>query len=1022
MAEERKVVPTEACKLLLRKQERTINSISHAVINFRKLGQAKMTEQAGHRQQFLKEQLKEAKDLDSQIYLASSEEMIASHPYFTEDRFTKAIEEYHEAIAMMQGYLVSQSAPVLDNSIASVASESRNESRSIARLPRVELPRFDGEIREWEHFRDRFESLIINDASLSDADRLHFLNSSLTGKALKSISHLRITAANFPTAWSILNDEYEDQRELVTNYLKSLISLPSINRTSPESYSNLRSTIVTAVQALRNLERSPDTCFDLVILLATEQFDPETKREWDFKLSEHKNFASLEDLLKFLQTYPKVGAAAEPTRPAQPKAASNKQTVSPRKPQRLVSHLGVTTKNTCFVCNADHLLYMCEAFRALPVENRLKLIKENKRCINCFSSKHFLKNCTNTRRCQECSGPHHTLLHKTDSKLPNEKKLETIVENQSCNVSASLCLLNSGDYGQVLLPTARIKVYSPNSRTANLRAIVDPGSQATLLTERAAQLLHLSCSSRLTQVTSVGNLHVKSHAVSRIGIGAIDKSEPFLSTNIIIVGDLTRYRPSQFTSGNLPQHLNKLQLADDPLSSAPFDIILGSNVCTMLLRPGIVQTTVNEPAALNTIFGWVIFGNSPLSSFQSDVSINHITTSSLHADLQRFWELETIPDQSSMTSEEDQCEQHFLSTHTRRSDGRYVVRLPFKNPPPISIGNSHAKALKCLEHLRRRLDKDVEISKEYDEFMRVYENLGHMERISKTKQPLQCLYIPHHGVYKRNSESSQLRVVFNASSLTTSGQSLNDCLLAGPKLQNDLSSIILRWRQFKFVLISDISKMFRQIMVDPRDADYQRVLWRSSSSDSVREYRLLTVTYGTTCAPYLALRVIRQLAQDEGSHYPLALSIIKNQMYVDDFLFGGDSIDEVLSSRDHLIALLKKGGFTLSKWSGNHSSLLRDINSSDHVVRLDTEFSLSPSLKVLGIVWRPTEDVFSFNVSSSVTVPLTKRSVLSTIARLYDPLGWITPVSIKAKILMQRLWQDQMGWDEEMPPQLLNDW
>lgn len=447
--------------VLLRKQDRVLTTFANAITNFKKLGQARMTEAAAtQRLQYLREQLKEGKELDAQLFMAASSELRKTHFYFTEDQLSRGIEDYHGACEYLQGFVVSRSDPALESTAShrnsTVLSESRAESKSIALLPRVELPRFEGEIKEWENFRDRFDSLIKKDSSLTDADRMHYLNSVLKGKALETISHLRVTAANFPIAWEILTDEFDNKRELTIAHLKSLISLPSIIRTAPDSYRDLRARLITTVQSLKNLDRSPDSCFDLVILLATEQFDSETKREWDFKLSEHNNYPSLEDLLKFLQTYAKAGATESN---ANSKVAQHKQTGAKRKSSKLASHSGVTKTGNCIACSSDHLLYRCDAFRELTVENRFKLVKENNRCINCFSPKHLLANCTNKWRCQECSGLHHTLLYKGDSKTQSKQRSEPSASPVMVRETSSHLLSHTSGTNQVLLPTARVKIY-----------------------------------------------------------------------------------------------------------------------------------------------------------------------------------------------------------------------------------------------------------------------------------------------------------------------------------------------------------------------------------------------------------------------------------------------------------------------------------------------------------------------------------------------------------------------------------
>lgn len=132
--------------------------------------------------------------------------------------------------------------------------------------------------------------------------------------------------------------------------------------------------------------------------------------------------------------------------------------------------------------------------------------------------------------------------------------------------------------------------------------------------------------------------------------------------------------------------------------------------------------------------------------------------------------------------------------------------------------------------------------------------------MTRLKNPIQSIFpiivnLPHHPII-RESQTTILRVVFNGSSIISNGTSINDHMHIGPKLQLDLLSIVSQWRSYSFVLLADIAKMYRQILVDPRDRDYQRILWRESSELKIEEFQLNTVTYGTRSAPYLALRVL----------------------------------------------------------------------------------------------------------------------------------------------------------------------
>lgn len=371
--------------------------------------------------------------------------------------------------------------------------------------------------------------------------------------------------------------------------------------------------------------------------------------------------------------------------------------------------------------------------------------------------------------------------------------------------------------------------------------------------------------------------------------------------------------------------------------------------------------------------------------------------------------------------EEENCEQHFLSTHARTQSGRYIVRLPFKANYPLNVGEILKGALSLYHKLEHRLSQRPEVSSQYQEFLAEYEFLGHMKEVDEHEISSLHVYFPYHFVLRESSKTTKLRVVFNASYKSSNGKSLNDFLMIGLKLQQDITTISLRWRQFRYVYSADIEKMFRQILIHPEDADFQRILWRSPRSSTVQHYRLLTVTYGLAAAPYLAMRVLRQLAVDEGSDFPKAVPIFEDSIYVDDTLFGADELEELSEIRRQLVALLKRGGFRLRKWAANDSESLTDIpedqcESGDHLLAGDE------TLKILGLSWSSREDFFRFVLTPYEQATHTKRSVLAFIAKLYDPLGWASPVIVSAKILMQELWLSQNDWDTPIPVEFERKW
>ena len=169
-------------------------------------------------------------------------------------------------------------------------------------------------------------------------------------------------------------------------------------------------------------------------------------------------------------------------------------------------------------------------------------------------------------------------------------------------------------------------------------------------------------------------------------------------------------------------------------------------------------------------------------------------TEDLDEKLEQFWKIEEVHTQKKKQIQQDFCEIHFSKTHTRDREGRFIVELP--KDDKVKLGDSFEQALRRFKSLERRLEKNAELKKEYTELLQDYENQGHMSQIQDEEDETthQVYYIPHQPVIRESSVSTKLRVVFDAPAKTSLGTSLNDVLLPGPNLQNDLVQILFRFR------------------------------------------------------------------------------------------------------------------------------------------------------------------------------------------------------------------------------------
>ncbi|XP_054286072.1 uncharacterized protein LOC129002359 [Macrosteles quadrilineatus] len=247
--------------------------------------------------------------------------------------------------------------------------------------------------------------------------------------------------------------------------------------------------------------------------------------------------------------------------------------------------------------------------------------------------------------------------------------------------------------------------------------------------------------------------------------------------------------------------------------------------------------------------------------------------------------------------------------------------------------------------------------------------------------------------------------------------------MPGPKLQNDISDVLLYFRCHKFVFTCDIRQMYRQILVAEDDKKYQLIFWRSNPDESLQVLKLNTVTYGLNCSPFIAIRTLQQLVKDEGHSYPKASEILTKSIFYDDIIAGAESLDEALSAQNELKNLLSRGGFELRKWISNAPQLLDQVPIEHKETPVELTENSEAFFSVLGLKWTPESDMLSYKVKDvEISAILTKRRILSTIAKLYDLPGFLTPVIFWAKKLIQYLWTTGLTWDEPVPNDVRTKW
>ncbi|XP_037821167.1 uncharacterized protein LOC119610134 [Lucilia sericata] len=674
------------------------------------------------------------------------------------------------------------------------------------------------------------------------------------------------------------------------------------------------------------------------------------------------------------------------------------------KVKQFKAHYNKVDSLQCKICKENHKLITCNKFLNMDYKNRVSTLKKFRFCFNYLTIGHMYGDCKSPNGCSKCKRKHHTLMHKDFIKKSTQNQVNdgSQIDNQSNN--------NQVQSSNIAGPSG-------------VRALIDPCSDESFISEKIQKLLNLPTSPVTAEITGLGGGVIsKSSKMAFLEIGSLFEQNLSLNIKALVVPQVTSNVPTHSFVPLTENDLPNLTFADPKFyESGKIDLLLGGDLYPLILREGVQHGIFNSLVAQETIFGWIVTGPTPNNVSPQFIKMSYMTKVSINDQLTKFWELEEVSRRKILSEEDKKCEEIYCSTTTRNSEGRYVVTLPFKNNFPVLGPNRHIAVSQFLRNEKSLLRKP-EFKAQYDEVLKEYITLEHMEKIEESESS-PSYYLPHHGVFKPESTTTKMRIVFNASSVSSNGKSLNDMLYVGPILQADLVVLILKWRFFQFVFNADISKMYRQILLKKEHRQFQKIVFRSSGENEIEDFQLNTITFGVNCAPFLALRTLLKLADDEERCFPLGSRILRECMYVDDALVGAHSIPDALEARNQLIGILDTAGFELRKWASNSKQILKNLPQEHLLNSSFLSLDDKSNAKTLGVRWNAAEDYFYFTTEKiKFKTAYTKREVLSIIARLFDPAGWLAPVIITAKILMQQMWLDKIDWDEHIKPVALQKW
>ena len=685
----------------------------------------------------------------------------------------------------------------------------------------------------------------------------------------------------------------------------------------------------------------------------------------------------------------------------------------------------------CVLCNQPHRLWHCVSFRSLSATDRFNTVKSHKLCYNCLRSSHQTETCGKKSVCsvQGCNGKHTMWIHcdqllalNTDNSQTGSTQGSTDA-NAGAKSAASYASVDQNDHRDgscalaaatrgTLMPIVEVTVTGDNG-SQKCFALLDTGSSQSFCSSdlvnklgiysRTSDLSLTTLTSTVTSQSKVVDLSVSSVSVT------LEMKDVYVVNHIPVTS--TSLDVSKFP------HLSDLTClpayGPGPIS---VDLLIGQDNADALVPLEVRRGSPGQPFAMLTMLGWCLNGQVATDKVSRKVISNFVTTRSVEDDVNRLWRIENegLDDHLSW-SREDQSVIDFWDSETKMVNGHFEIPIPWRDRTE-PLPNNYVVAKSRLDSLQRKLDK----GNGYDQYNSEIDKLltkGYAEVVPDDEifSNDRVWYIPHHGV---STVKKPLRVVFDCAS-KFKGKSLNDRCLQGPDLVNKLLSVLLRFRQHSIAIQADIEAMYNQVRMPLRDRDALRFLWYIDGK--LQYYRMTSHLFGGVWCASSSTYALRRTVNETPAVEPLVEYAINHAFYVDDCLI---SVPDVASGRTVIKEaplVLANGGFNLTKFAVNDVVLLSEVAESCRSKEV-VEFGTECETKALGVNWRIATDEFFFAIQRDLNVPLSRRSMLSLISSIYDPLGLISPIVLGGRLLFQEATMRKLSWDEQIPADIAAKW
>ena len=862
------------------------------------------------------------------------------------------------------------------------------EKRRIqAKLPDLHITKFQGTYLDWTRFWGLFETQI-DQASMKDEAKFSYLKELVVPKVSQLIDKLPVNSNGYKQAKKILIDRYGDDSEVVHAHVQEILSLPTIHGVSKVKIHNFYELLLSHVQALETLGRLCDVAGNVRVTLdKLEGIRADLIRSdanwkaWKFP-----------DLVEALKQW----AERNPLQQGEKDAGQN---VKDARREKAFWTGSQEKLRQCVYCEKDdHRSVECPEVHT--VDQRKKILSTKRLCFNCTGEKHRASECRSKANCRNCQRRHHSSICDRSKEASSSTKVMTEASGKDV-VYPVVVIYVEGIKCRALLDTGSGSSYASSTLLDLVKK--DPVRQEVKTIE-----MMLCTTKKTINVYDLEISDVDKHFNLSCEVNRVEK-------DVLLTLPNPRYDKLISKNG----HLKGIKMHDtDVKDFLPIHLILGANEYSRIKTTTPAKIGIpGQPVAEKTEFGWVVMSPGK----ESQLSPLMFARDS-HDDYMQLCSLDILGLEDRREGDQERVFEEFKEQLCQREDGKYETALPWK-PNHSHLPTNYQVASSRLQSLLKRLEKQPDLFNTYDEIIQDQLREGIVETVPDQASNHEH-YIPHKPVIRQNAETTKVRIVYDASAKVDSASpSLNDCLDTGPPLQGKLLDILLRVRMRPVLLAGDIKQAFLQIVIRETERDALRFLWlKDSHHKEITAFRVTRALFGLAPSPFLLGGTLKVHLQKFAKKYPDCVKELQDGTYVDDLNLGGNTHKEVNVLKKTAIHVMNEGGFQLHKWHSNVEELESDQSEDrENTYAKSSLGTKSSECKLLGVPWNKRKDTMSVIFPKSEEQS-TKRVLLRTIAKVYDPLGITAPLMLTAKTLYRDTCDAKVGWDKILPDCLKAQW